>query len=187
MAYTTTLKYRPKISLSHGTTTGGKGGSKNLRKRAFFNTPLNDVYKYLSFVKWLIQSFSFQIQNTNTKNLIWKYKMIDTNADTVTWVDNGRIAHCCLLLPGQTYLSKCQVTVPCKKSWQWSILHQMMRVKNQSGSLLVPRSLKVQVCKGFNQVSWGQCTCPRNNKKEKSKPLLVRPISISCLRNLTAK
>ena len=41
--------------------------------------------------------------------------MIDTNADTVTWADNGRIAHCCLLLPSQTYLSKCQVTVPVQK------------------------------------------------------------------------
>ena len=52
MASTTTLKYGPKISLSHLTTKGEGGGPdpfvvKDYEKGLFFNTPLN----YLTVIK----------------------------------------------------------------------------------------------------------------------------------------
>ena len=69
MASTTTLKYGPKISLSHVTMKGGGSGplhSKRLWKRAFFllQPSLTIQYKYMIFRNWCKYQFSNKIMQS---------------------------------------------------------------------------------------------------------------------------
>ena len=79
--------------------------------------------------------------------------MIDINADTVTWVDNGSVAHCegAIVAQPDLLIQRCQVTSggAVQKVAQNIILTMVAPPVDEERQ----NSICCLFCKGFNQVS----------------------------------